>query len=847
MDRDGALRAGAATCRPSARASSARDLAPAEVRLSGGDLSTVETLVQELAHPDPARVVYAIDVLESLDKRNLVTPLLLYHESPAVRARALYALGAVRARRRRAVGAADPPDAVRPRRARPGRGHERAGGDQPGGCGLAGPAAARPMPTRASGRRRRSRWPAAAAPADVDAAESVLLELTADSGDANRKARRDVAIAIRHIADPRFRPAADPAALRSGARGGGRGDGERPRRGHGRLRLRAGADRAAAQPRAEGPRPRRARSATASRPWTRSRFFMRDADEDIWVRRHIPATIAQIPSQKSVDVLVAALEEKDGFLRYKMVSALERLRREQADADVPARTDRGADVSEGSRYFTYLSLHHNLFGKKALGTDSLLADALTQKMARTKDRIYRLLALIYPWKDIAAAEWTLQHGDPRSRASASEYLDNVLSGQLRKRIMPLLEDLPVDEKVRRGNVLIKSRPRDVEETLLQLINDDDQVVAAAAIDVVRQQQMWALADDIEHVLAHRDVRDWYVFEAASWALAEQRMPAERRRELWREPLPAAELAGRLRTPAALRLGHRRRAVPHRQRRAAGAPRAGQHAAEGRHRARQPAPAARRHGRGDHRRRRSAAPIEPPAALGFNEALQGQPMRETMRTERGRGHAGALGRGAADAAGRQHRSGDRPVRHALGTGCRASRAPVQPTSAGRGARARWPRAGCRRSRRSWRCSGCRSSAAPRSRRCSRSPRSTSTVTMTAGRGAVPGVGAAGAVDDPSGEVALTGPSAAGADPGALRRHHRLAADAERPAARPGRARSTEPGVALRIAREDLFDVLGERPELLRQMFAAMFRRVAGPGVRLGRLPAEGHAVGGDHGC
>jgi hypothetical protein len=32
-----------------------------------------------------------------------------------------------------------------------------------------------------------------------------------------------------------------------------------------------------------------------------------------------------------------------------------------------------------------------------------------------------------------------------------------------------------------------------------------------------------------------------------------------------------------------------------------------------------------------------------------------------------------------------------------------------------------------------------------------------------------------------------------------------------------------GVALRIAREDLFDVLGERPELLRQMFAAMFRR------------------------
>jgi hypothetical protein len=73
-----------------------RSVVPGEVRLAAADLSTVETLVEQLSHPDPARVVYAIDVLESLDKRNLVTPLLLYHEAPVVRMRALRALGAVR-------------------------------------------------------------------------------------------------------------------------------------------------------------------------------------------------------------------------------------------------------------------------------------------------------------------------------------------------------------------------------------------------------------------------------------------------------------------------------------------------------------------------------------------------------------------------------------------------------------------------------------------------------------------------------------------------------------------------------------------------------------------------------
>jgi CRP-like cAMP-binding protein len=38
-----------------------------------------------------------------------------------------------------------------------------------------------------------------------------------------------------------------------------------------------------------------------------------------------------------------------------------------------------------------------------------------------------------------------------------------------------------------------------------------------------------------------------------------------------------------------------------------------------------------------------------------------------------------------------------------------------------------------------------------------------------------------------------------------------------------ARTVRPGVALKIDREDLFDLLGERPELLRQMFAGMFKR------------------------
>ncbi len=521
-----------------------RDLAPAEMRLNAADLSTIETLVQELAQPDPGRVIYAIDVLESLDKRNLVTPLLLYHQSPAVRRRALRALGAVRSdiatqwlpHIRRLIS--DEDAGVR---AAAMSALATIGGDD--AAMLARPLLKDPDP--------RIRATAAVALAgsssegDAEAAERTLVDLLNDGRDTARRARRDVAAALRQIDNPRFRlllvpllydPAPEVAneAMESVQAAGAAEFIFVPTLvallRHRQLKGRA-----------------RAVLAGYGEPVIDTlAHFLRDPDEDPWIRRHIPATLAQIPSGRSVDVLVAALSERDGFLRYKAVAALDRLRRSDAALTYPRDPIEALALKEARRYFTYLSMYDNLYRRASLDKGSLLARALEQKMQRTRGRIYRLLGLLYPWRDIVAAEWTLQHGDPRSRASASEYLDNILTGRLRKDIMPVLEDLPIEEKVRRGNVLTRTRPRDVEETLLQLINDDDQVVAAAAIDVVGRLGMWALADDLEHVLAHRDARDWYVFEAASWALAERRMSSERRRELWREPLPAAEIADRLR-------------------------------------------------------------------------------------------------------------------------------------------------------------------------------------------------------------------------------------------------------------------------------------------------------------
>ena len=263
-------------------------------------------------------------------------------------------------------------------------------------------------------------------------------------------------------------------------------------------------------------------------------------------RRHIPATLARIPCQRSMDILVEMMGDRDGFLSFKVLAAMEKLRRTHPSLTFDRETVEKRVLREIRKYYNRLGLHYNLFVRAKMPTDVVLAPALEEKTRRTVDRIYRLLGLPYPWKDIAATRWAVEHGDRRARAGALEYLDNILASQIRHRLMPVLEDIPLEEKVRRGNVILKTRPRDVEETMLELINDDDQAVAAAAIDLVGEKEMWNLTDDVEHVLAHRDPKDWYVFEAASWTLASRTLTPERRRRRWIEPLPAAALVGRMR-------------------------------------------------------------------------------------------------------------------------------------------------------------------------------------------------------------------------------------------------------------------------------------------------------------
>jgi AAA family ATP:ADP antiporter len=602
-----------------------RQIKPAEMKLAEADLSTVETLIQELASVEEQRVLYAIDLLESLDKRNLVTPLLLYHESPAVRVRALSVVSRA--------------DSGVSKRWLPVI--EKMMGDENPDVRMAAISALAEIRSEKSlelirpflqDRDPRIAMTAALVLAqsrqgdDATFAEEKLRALATDVRESSTATRLELATAISRLPGPGVRrllipllhdpePAVAEQAMRS-------------------ARQVSSGDFFFVPTMVSLLRHRRLKSSArevligyGEDAVPVLRHFLHDPQEDPWVRRHIPATLARIPAQASMNALVEALSERDSFIRYKVLAGIERLHRIRPDLAFAREPLESLALDEASRHGHYLPLVRKLFERDRLPDSALLCRAVCEKLGRSLDRIYRILSVLYPWKDIAAARWEIEQADGRSRAGALEYLDNLLSGSLRKHIVPALEQrLPGPGSETGTGILTPER----REALRTLIADSDEVITSTAIHVVGKAKLTALVPDVEEILAARDVRHWFAFETASWVLAAFRLSDERRWQLWREPIPAVELAGRLHSlplfasvsvDELFRIAHAGQQGRYQPGRllyeATQAPQDVKFLLDGRVAMGAPAGAIRI--------------AEPPLALGLQELLEDRPMSQTVRT------------------------------------------------------------------------------------------------------------------------------------------------------------------------------------------------------------------------
>ena len=106
--------------------------------------------------------------------------------------------------------------------------------------------------------------------------------------------------------------------------------------------------------------------------------------------------------------------------------------------------------------------------------NGIVADDARSKLSQELERIFRLLALLYPSLELHAAYMGLQSRNISVCDNALEFLENVLKSQLRDTLLPLLDRrVSVEQKARIANRLVRNEIASREEAVAALVASDD--------------------------------------------------------------------------------------------------------------------------------------------------------------------------------------------------------------------------------------------------------------------------------------------------------------------------------------------------------------------------------------
>ena len=156
------------------------------------------------------------------------------------------------------------------------------------------------------------------------------------------------------------------------------------------------------------------------------------------IRLGIPKVLARIGTQKCVDVLTGYLDIDDSSLQFEILKALNRI---NEDFDglkfdfAPILRTIGKKTDNYYRIMALLTSEYSPVvetganpqpAAKREQADRLLQQALSEYLQDILERIFRLLSLLYPTKDIENAFYAIKGGKDDKAANAIEFLDNIL-------------------------------------------------------------------------------------------------------------------------------------------------------------------------------------------------------------------------------------------------------------------------------------------------------------------------------------------------------------------------------------------------------------------------------------
>ncbi|MDH4032273.1 MAG: MFS transporter, partial [candidate division Zixibacteria bacterium] len=232
--------------------------------------------------------------------------------------------------------------------------------------------------------------------------------------------------------------------------------------------------------------------------------YLMDTGIPLNIRRNIPRVMRQIPIQQTVEILTTVLGKVEPTINGAVIKALNSLRTRHSDLAFNSDELGESLVGQTKSYYQVarvLHLHQQSLDSPA---GNLLQRALQEKQQQNLERIFRLLGLVYPPRDIYYAYLGIVSGRKMLHANAIEFLDNLLRTDIKRYILPILDDVSPGLILQKGSELFEVGYADREDALTYLMEGPDSWLRACAVFTIRPDDSHRLQELVEKSLDDPD-------------------------------------------------------------------------------------------------------------------------------------------------------------------------------------------------------------------------------------------------------------------------------------------------------------------------------------------------------
>lgn len=220
------------------------------------------------------------------------------------------------------------------------------------------------------------------------------------------------------------------------------------------------------------------------------------------VIRFIPTAMQSFYSKEAVHQLLGILTDNDLTVRLEVVRALSAIR----STHPQLKFNRYKVVSV---IFDECKLHHQTLSsmhtqiiisyrnrtksKKEIGdaerdARTSLLELLERRLDSGLERIFKLLGLRYQQKDVAIAYEGLLSNKQEAQHNAIEFLDNLLTGELKRKLLPIIEESALDISSEEELQKIKHKIPSELECFKLLLHGNDLKIKLAVLFLIAQQK-----------------------------------------------------------------------------------------------------------------------------------------------------------------------------------------------------------------------------------------------------------------------------------------------------------------------------------------------------------------------